>query len=97
MTKIILLLVATLSITSAFSQNSFRAYIKDAETKEPLIGATAVVQGTTNGASADINGLIEIKNIPVGKQVIVFQYIGYKAKQDTLVFPLTDTVDSGAC
>lgn len=91
MTKIILLLVATLSITSAFSQNSFRAYIKDAETKEPLIGATAVVQGTTNGASADINGLIEIKNIPVGKQVIVFQYIGYKAKQDTLVFPLTDT------
>ena len=91
MTKIILLLLATLSITSAFSQNSFRAYLKDTETKETLIGATAVVQGTTNGASADINGFIEIKNIPDGKQVVVFRSIGYNQRTDTINFPLIQT------
>jgi outer membrane receptor for ferrienterochelin and colicins len=91
MKKIILLLIATFSITTAFSQNSFKAVIKDSETKEPLIGATAVLQGTTNGASADINGFIEIKNIPDGKQVIVFSFIGYNQRTDTINFPLTQT------
>ena len=91
MTKIILLLVATFSIIGAFSQNSFRVYIKDAETKEPLIGATAVVQGTTKGVSADINGFIEIKNIPDSKQVIVFRSLGYNQRTDTINFPLIQT------
>lgn len=91
MNKIILLLLATFSITTAFSQNTFKAVIKDGETKEPLIGATAVMQGTTNGASADINGFIEIKNVPDGKQVIVFSFIGYNQRADTIYFPLTQT------
>ena len=85
--SVMLLFIAT----TAFTQNIFKAIIKDSESKEMLLGATAVLQGTTNGASADINGLLEIKNIPDGKQVIVFSYVGYEQRTDTFNFPLTQT------
>jgi outer membrane receptor for ferrienterochelin and colicins len=89
MKKLIILLFASFSITTAFSQNVFKAFIKDSETNEPLTGATAYVSGTANGSAADINGLVEIKNIPDGNQVIVFSFVGYKQRSDTIKFPLT--------
>ena len=90
--KIFALSVMLLLITTtAFAQNTFKAIIQDSESKEILIGATAVLQGTHNGESADINGLLEIKNIPDGKQVIVFSYVGYEQRTETFNFPLTQT------
>lgn len=87
----ILSVFLSLIASTAFPQNTFKAIIKDSESREMLLGATAVLQGTTNGASAGINGLLEIKNIPDGKQVIVFSYVGYKQRTDTFNFPLTQT------
>ena len=64
------------NINTVFGQNTFKAVIKDSETKEPLIGATAILSGTATGATADINGMITLTNIPNGKQIIEFRYIG---------------------
>ena len=64
MKKFILPFLAILYTSLAFGQNTFKAIIKDSESKELLFGATAILQGTTNGASANQNGYIEIKNIP---------------------------------
>lgn len=91
MKKLILLLIATFNIATVFGQNTFEAVIKDNETKEPLISASAFVQGTTNGASADINGLVEIRNIQDGKQIIIFSLVGYQQQADTFNFPLMQT------
>lgn len=88
MTKYILPLAAMLIASMAHAQNSFSAIIKDSESKETLNGASAVLKGTTNGASADTNGLITITNVPDGNQTIVFSYIGYEAKEQTFLFPL---------
>ncbi len=85
---IILSLLTTLIISSVSAQNVLKAIIKDSESNELLIGATAIIQGTTNGATADVNGLIEIKNIPNSIQVIEFRYIGYVSRVDTIPFPL---------
>lgn len=76
----------------ANAQNIFKATIKDSLTNEVLIGSTAVVKGTANGSSADLNGKIEIKNIPNGKQTIVFSFIGYEKKELTFIFPLADSL-----
>ena len=89
MKKIILPLLAIIYTSMAFGQNTFKAIIKDSESKETLIGATAILQSTTFGASADHNGFVEIKNIPDGKQIIIFSYIGYKERTDTYNFPFT--------
>ncbi len=87
--KIILLLMVAFNINTVFGQNTFKAVIKDSETKEPLIGATAILSGTATGATADINGMITLTNIPNGKQIIEFRYIGYETRKDTFDFPLT--------
>jgi outer membrane receptor for ferrienterochelin and colicins len=86
--KIILLLMVAFNIHTVFGQNTFKSVIKDSKTKEPLIGATAILSGTTTGATADIDGLITLTNIPNGKQIIEFRYIGYEIRKDTFEFPL---------
>lgn len=95
MQRLILPLLAFLYSAAAFGQNNFKANIKDAETKEPLIGATAILQGSTNGETANQNGFVELKNIPNGKKVILFRFIGYTERIDTLDFPLKqiDTIE----
>lgn len=54
-----------LGTISGAAQNILKARLIDEETKEPLIGASAQVKGTSIGASADENGMLEIQNIPV--------------------------------
>lgn len=53
--------------------------IGDKETGEPLVGANAWVQGTTLGASSDINGNFVISNVPTGVHIVSFSYVGYGA------------------
>ncbi len=73
---------------TAYCQSTLKAFIKDASSREPLPGATGSLQNTMIGASADLNGYLEISNIPAGSQILLFSYIGYKQKTDTLLFPL---------
>jgi outer membrane receptor for ferrienterochelin and colicins len=91
MKHIILPFLAMLFTSMAYGQNSFKAIIKDSESKEILIGATAVLEGTTNGSSADENGYIEINNVPNGTQTIIFSYLGYEETKLTFSFPLAET------
>jgi hypothetical protein len=91
MKKLTVLITALLYTAIAYSQNTFRATIKDAKTNLPLIGATALLQGSGKGASSDTAGLVTITNIPSGKQVIVFRYVGYQTLTDTLDFPVAQT------
>jgi iron complex outermembrane receptor protein len=79
----------------SFAQNKFVAKIIDASSKEPLIGATAVLKGTNLGSSSDGNGLVEIKNIPNGLYEIVFSFISYQTKTSAFIFPISnvDTIE----
>ena len=88
MKKIAFIIVVFLS-QAVVAQNTFKAIIRDSDTKDVLIGASAVIKGTSKGASTNENGFLEIKNIPDGKQVIEFNYIGYNTRTDTFKFPLT--------
>lgn len=88
MKKIIVLIAALLYTFTAYSQNTYKAIVKDAKTNETLVGATAVLQGTTKGATSDTSGLVVLNNIPAGRQAIKFSYIGYQTRLDTLTFPL---------
>lgn len=85
-----LLLILFAGVLNAKAQNTFRAIIKDQETKEPLTGATAVVEGLNIGAASDMNGNVIITDIPPGKQVIAFSFIGYETRRDTFNFPLNN-------
>ena len=86
-----MLCIAFINLTAVFGQNTLHTVVKDSESQEPLMGATAVLQGTTNGVISDIDGKIELKDIPDGEQTIVFSYIGYETRKETYTFPLVTT------
>ena len=91
MKKLSILIIGLLYSVIGYSQNTFKAIIKDAKTNQPLIGATAIVQGTAIGATADTGGTITLTNIANGKQVVKFSYIGYEQRLDTLNFPVVQS------
>lgn len=55
--------------------------ISDARTKEPLIGATVTIKGTTNGNTTDLDGqfkLITGQKLPF---TVVVSFVGYQTKE----------------
>ncbi|MCF8432364.1 MAG: TonB-dependent receptor [Melioribacteraceae bacterium] len=59
--------------------------VVDNEFGDGLIGANVLIDGTSIGASADIDGNYVISNIPVGEYSLVFSMIGYTKKTVTNV------------
>ncbi len=53
--------------------------VVDRETKEPLPGASVIIQGTTLGAAADANGNYVILNVPAGVYTVTASYVGYQS------------------
>jgi len=74
---IIALLTVVLSQSLYAQSGSFKGRIFDKETKEVLVGANVVIQGTSIGAATDLDGNFVIRNIPVGKHIVKISYIGY--------------------
>lgn len=60
---------------------SLSGTITDAKSKEPLIGATAVLKGTTIGARADLDGNFIISNPGKPPFTLVVSYVGYITKE----------------
>ncbi|WP_462267353.1 TonB-dependent receptor [Mucilaginibacter sp.] len=85
---IVLLIVALCCGRAGYAQNSFKAIMRDGQTQQPLAGATALVISFGKGAAADTSGLIILKDIPNGQQIIKFSFVGYQSRLDTLTFPL---------
>jgi outer membrane receptor for ferrienterochelin and colicins len=91
MIKTLLLITACSFTLLSVGQNSFKAVVIDGKTRDPLIGASVVVKGTATGGRTGQDGFVQINNVPDGKQVVVFSYVGYKEKADTIRFPFTQT------
>ena len=89
--KKFLILIAILVCNKLYAQNIFKAVIKDDNTKQPLIGASAVITSLKIGVTADTAGLITINNIPTGTVKITFSFIGYIAQEKTITFPLKNS------
>jgi hypothetical protein len=64
---------------SAFAQyGKITGQVTDRETKEPLIGANVLLEGTALGASTDVNGNFTILNVPAGSYDLKTSYVGYQ-------------------
>ena len=46
----------------------------DADSNEPIIGASVLVKGTTIGSITDVNGRYEITNIPKGSKTLTISF-----------------------
>ena len=75
---ILSLLAAVMLFVSGnlMAQTTVRGQIIDAETQEPLIGATVIEEGTQAGTVTDMDGKFSLK-VSTGK-AIQLKYIGYE-------------------
>jgi CarboxypepD_reg-like domain len=75
----------TLIALFSYAQNAtLKGSIKDAESKEALIGASIVVKGTTKGVISDFDGNYSLE-LKKGEYTIVFSYVGYSPIEENLV------------
>ena len=81
MQRILTLVFSLFITTAAFAQiGTIKGNIKDAASGEAIIGANVVIEGTTQGASTDIEGNFEITKVKAGKYNLVVTYISYRTK-----------------
>ncbi len=55
--------------------------VKDKQTKEHIPFVTVTIKGTNKGTVADVSGHFKLSHLPLGKQTIVAQFIGYKPQE----------------
>ncbi len=76
------------NVLSAYAQKenyaSVRGFVYEAETGEPAMFCNAFLEGTTHGASTDINGYFLISQVSPGKYNLVITYLGF----DTIRKPI---------
>ncbi|MFI5163395.1 MAG: TonB-dependent receptor [Sphingobacteriales bacterium] len=91
--RIVLGAILLLSVSlRANAQIKVTGKVIDADTKEPLIGATILVKGTTTAASAGLDGSFKI-NVPSTEgTVLVVSYISYITQE----IPLSGKTNLGA-
>ncbi len=78
--KIYLFLMLFGSFTTyLMAQTNVSGIVKDADTKEALIGVSVVVKGTTSGTITDIDGKFSL-SVAQGK-TLVLSYIGYESQE----------------
>ena len=89
MIRYILLCGFMLFCSSVIAQSDFKAVILDSETKEPVIGATAIIEGTDFIAISDENGILTFANIPDGTYTLKLTFIGYEEAEKEITLPVT--------
>jgi iron complex outermembrane recepter protein len=69
--------IFVLFVLKSFSQTAVRGTIEDSEYKDPLIGASIIIEGTTTGTITDVNGVFELIINNTGKINLIVSYVGY--------------------
>ncbi len=73
------LMAVLLSATTAVAQSlTITGVVTDAS-QDPVIGASVLVQGTTNGTITDVDGKFQLSNVSA-KGTLLISYIGYKSQ-----------------
>ena len=78
-TQLLMMSVAMLFATAAFSQSTVRGKIMDADMNAPLPGANVVEKGTTNGTTTNFDGEFELKT-QSNSGSLVISYVGFGSK-----------------
>ena len=75
-----LLLLAVMMVSSAvvMAQSSVTGKVVDAS-GEPVIGASVLVKGTSNGVVTDLNGNFTLANVPQNAQLVI-SYVGCRTQ-----------------
>ena len=77
----VLLIASASAAQEADSLGTLAGTVTDAETGEPLPGATVVLAGTQPGVATDLEGRYEITGIRPGRYTVRFSFIGFVTQE----------------
>ncbi|MCH7409586.1 TonB-dependent receptor [Belliella sp. DSM 111904] len=93
MRKLGLSLVLFCVYLNVVAQHRVSGIVKDKETGEVLVGANVIIEGTGRGATSDLSGNFEIRNVPGGEFTLNITYLGYERVKNTLEIPLNTPLE----
>jgi len=73
-------------------EGTIRGRVLDRDTGEPLPGANVVLQGTTLGAAANLQGEYTISRVPPGTYTLVASFVGYRRAQEQVTVRAGETI-----
>ncbi|GAB3243547.1 TonB-dependent receptor [Hymenobacter seoulensis] len=77
---VLLGLVSSLTALGQAATGTIRGTVLDQKTKEPIIGASVGVVGTTIGASTDLDGTFALVKVPTGTHTLRISSVSYESK-----------------
>jgi iron complex outermembrane recepter protein len=80
---------------NAMAQFRIGGIIRDAKTKEVLVGATIQVQSQNRYGVTDEQGRFEINEVPIGQQELHVKFLGYKEFHQVLIISKNVQVEFG--
>lgn len=78
MRQILTFCALVLLCTTAISQGTIRGKVTDGITGEAMIGANVLIEGTSKGAMADLDGNFSLEGIAAGTYNVVCSFISYE-------------------
>jgi iron complex outermembrane recepter protein len=91
MKKIILALLMMVSLGAMAQTGRIKGNVKTSD-QQPASYVNVALKGTTKGATTDINGSYDIKNVEAGQQTLVISFIGLESKEIAVEVPSGQTV-----
>jgi len=73
-------------------QGTITGMVTEAQSGEPLPGATVQVPELGTGTAAGSNGQYSLSNVPAGEQTLRVTFVGYQTKERTVEVPAGGTV-----
>ena len=68
------------------AQNTVSFEVKE-ESGEPLVGASVVIEGTTNGTITNQDRIAKFENLPDGEFEFIISFVGFEEKEIEISFP----------
>lgn len=94
MRKLVTLMAGMLLLCHISFAQTIKGKIVDAQNKMELIGATVVIEGTSIGAAAGLDGSFTL-NVPKGKKTLNVTFVGYIDQKIELDLAAGETKDLG--
>ncbi len=89
-TAVLFTLMATLVIALPIlaqedtGRSSIYGIVTDAETGDPLAGATVMIRDTNIGVATDIEGRFRLRRVPSGVRTLAINYVGYESFEEEI-------------
>lgn len=77
----LLCLFVSFSVFTFAQKGTLKGLVTDQKTKEPLVGATIMLEGTTSGTITDFDGNYQLGNIAPGTYTVHCSFISYETKK----------------